>query len=57
LTHWIFEFSDSPAARRPVVPPPQVYRLDDFTRALQITPGQYYWVSGKVNSPAGRPVV
>jgi hypothetical protein len=28
----------------------RVYRLYDFTRALQITPDQYYCVSGKVNS-------
>ena len=28
----------------------RVYRLYDFTRALQITSGQYYCVSGKVNS-------
>lgn len=28
----------------------RVYRLYDFTRALRITPGQYYCVSGKVNS-------
>ena len=27
----------------------RVYRLYDFTRALQITPDQYYCVSGKVN--------
>jgi len=28
----------------------RVYRLYDFTRTLQITPDQYYCVSGKVNS-------
>ncbi len=28
----------------------RVYRLYDFTRAIQITPDQYYCVSGKVNS-------
>jgi hypothetical protein len=28
----------------------RVYRLYDFTRAQRITPGQYYCVSGKVNS-------
>jgi hypothetical protein len=28
----------------------RVYRLHDFSRALQITPDQYYCVSGKVNS-------
>jgi hypothetical protein len=28
----------------------RVYRLYDFTRAFQITSGQYYCVSGKVNS-------
>jgi hypothetical protein len=28
----------------------RVYRLYDFTKALQITPGQPYCVSGKVNS-------
>src|SRR5260370_17435771 len=29
---------------------PRVYRLYDFTKSQQITPGQYYCVSGKVNS-------
>ena len=28
----------------------RVYRLYDFTKSQQITPGQYYCVSGKVNS-------
>src|SRR5205807_10648144 len=28
----------------------RVYRLHDFTKSQQITPGQYYCVSGKVNS-------
>ena len=28
----------------------RVYRLYDFTKSLQITPDQYYCVSGKVNS-------
>jgi hypothetical protein len=28
----------------------RVYRLYDFTRAIQITPDQYYCVSGQVNS-------
>jgi len=28
----------------------RVYRLYDFTKCQQITPGQYYCVSGKVNS-------
>ena len=28
----------------------RVYRLYDFSRALQITPDRYYCVSGKVNS-------
>lgn len=28
----------------------RVYRLYDFTKAHQITTGQYYCVSGKVNS-------
>ena len=28
----------------------RVYRLYDFTKSQQTTPGQYYCVSGKVNS-------
>ena len=28
----------------------RVYRLHDFTKSHLITPGQYYCVSGKVNS-------
>ncbi len=28
----------------------RVYRLYDFTKAIAITPGQYYCVAGKVNS-------
>ena len=28
----------------------RVYRLYDFTKSQTITPGQYYCVSGKVNS-------
>src|SRR5438034_10519089 len=28
----------------------RVYRLYDFNKSQQITPGQYYCVSGKVNS-------
>jgi hypothetical protein len=28
----------------------RVYRLYDFTKSLILTPGQYYCVSGKVNS-------
>ena len=28
----------------------RVYRLHDFSKSLLITPGQYYCVSGKVNS-------
>jgi hypothetical protein len=28
----------------------RVYRLYDFTKSQQITPGHYYCVSGKVNS-------
>ena len=28
----------------------RVYRLYDFTKSLVLTPGEYYCVSGKVNS-------
>jgi hypothetical protein len=28
----------------------RVYRLYDFTKSQQITPGHYYCVSGKINS-------
>jgi hypothetical protein len=33
----------------------RVYRLYDFTKSQQITPGHYYCVSGRVNSAATLP--